>query len=69
MMIPMFSENGITLIRLPLGVALKCEAHDISVFRVEKRRVQNKCIVGTVSYWSLLLSLLNLHYKYIVTLC
>ena len=45
MMIPMFSENGITLIRLPLGVALKCEAHDISVFRVEKRRVQTSVLL------------------------
>ena len=67
--VPIFSDNGKTLIRLPLGVALKCKAHDISVFRVEKRCVQNKCIVGTVSCRSLLLSLLNLHCKCIVTLC
>ena len=45
MMIPMFSENGKTLIRLPLGVALKCEAHDIRVFRVEKRRVQTSVLL------------------------
>ena len=45
MMIPMFSENGITLIRLPLGAALKCEAHDISVFRVEKWSVQTSVLL------------------------
>ena len=45
MMIPMFSENGITLIRLPLGVALKCEAHDISIFRVEKKSVQTSVLL------------------------
>ena len=45
MMIPMFSENGKTLIRLSLGVALKCEAHDISIFRVEKRSVQTSVLL------------------------
>ena len=30
--VPIFSENGKTLRRLSLGVALKSEAHDISIF-------------------------------------
>ena len=43
--VPILSKNNKTLIRLPLGVALKCEVHDISVFRVEKRCVQTSVLL------------------------
>ena len=67
--VPIFSENGKTLIRFTFGSSPKSEAHDISVFRVTKRSDAKGCIVGTVScYWCLLLSKLNLHCKCIVIL-
>ena len=52
--VPIFSKNGKTLIRFTFGSSPKCEAHDISVFRVTKRSDAKECIVGTVScYWCL----------------
>ena len=43
--VPIFSENGKTLIRLPFGSSPKSEAHVISIFRVAKRWMQKSVLL------------------------